>query len=186
MIVGTVKDWKVYKVEDLRELSFSQVNEAVEFEDWMITIFGVEPGATPSPSTPGGHHRRNPPEPPLPPRRDDTFDLPEVLEIPEDRRPADIVGGGAYEDDQPQQPGQREGEAEEEEFEPSEDAGQLRPIYGLTTTYDEFFKSYLNWLRLETTTRRNDFFLDYTNDFGTARSTTTSTYCDDVVWTLMC
>jgi len=45
--------------------------------------------------------------------------------------------------------------------------------FGLTTTYDEFFKSYLNWLRLETTTRRNDFFLDYTNDFGTARSTTT-------------
>ena len=93
-----------------------------------LQYFGVEPGATPSPSTPGGHHRRNPPAPPLPPRRDDTFDLPEVLEIPEDRRPADIVGGGAYEDDQPQQPGQREGEAEEEEFEPSEDAGQLRPI----------------------------------------------------------
>ena len=128
MIVGTVKDWKVYKVEDLRELSFSQVDEAVEFEDWMITVFGVEPGATPSPSTPGGHHRRNPPAPPLPPRRDDTFDLPEVLEIPEDRRPADIVGGGAYEDDRPLQPERREGEAEEEEFEPSEEAGQLRPI----------------------------------------------------------
>ena len=125
MIVGTVKDWKIYKVEDLRELSFSQTNEAVEFEDWMITVFGVEPGATPSPSTPGGHHRRNPPAPPLPPRQDDTFEIPEVLEIPEDRRPADIVGDGAYEDDQPQRP---EGEAEEEEFEPSDAAGQLRPI----------------------------------------------------------
>ena len=128
MIVGTIKDWKIYKVEDLRELSFSQINEAVEFEDWMITVFGVEPGATPSPSTPGGHHRRNPPAPPLPPRQDDTFEIPEVLEIPEDRRPADIVGDGVYEDDQPQQPDRPEGEAEEEEFEPSDAAGQLRPI----------------------------------------------------------
>ena len=84
----------------------------------MITVFGVDPGATPSPSTPGGHHRRNPPAPPLPPRQDDTF------EIPEDRRPADIVGDGAYEDDQPQR-----AEGEEEEFEPSDAAAeQIRPI----------------------------------------------------------
>ena len=89
----------------------------------MITVFGVEPGNMASPSTPGQHHRRNPPEPPLPPRRDDTFELPEVLEIPEDRRPAEIVGGGAYEDDQPDR-----GENGEEEFEASDAVGQVQPL----------------------------------------------------------
>ena len=120
-IIGVVKSWTVGPLEDLRELSVAQVNEALDVEDWMITVFGVDVAATPSPSTPGRHHRKRPPEPALPPRQDDTFDLPDVIDLPEDKRPPELVGG-IYEDDPPEVPG------DDEEFEASDAAKKVHPI----------------------------------------------------------
>lgn len=120
-IIGVVKSWTVGPLEDLRELSVAQVNEALDVEDWMITVFGVDVAATPSPSTPGRHHRKRPPEPALPPRQDDTFDLPDVIDLPEDKRPPELVGG-IYEDDPPEVPG------DDEEFEASDAAKKVQPI----------------------------------------------------------
>ena len=120
-IIGVVKSWTVGPLEDLRELSVAQINEALDVEDWMITVFGVDVAAVPSPSTPGRHHRKRPPEPALPPRQDDTFDLPDVIDLPDDKRPPELVGG-IYEDDPPEVPG------DEEEFESSDVAKKVQPI----------------------------------------------------------
>ena len=70
---------------------------------------------------PGRHHRKRPPEPALPPRQDDTFDLPDVIDLPEDKRPPELVGG-IYEDDPPEVPG------DDEEFEASDAAKKVQPI----------------------------------------------------------
>ena len=172
-IIGVVKSWTVGPVEDLRELSIAQINEAIDVEDWMITVFGVDVAATPSPSTPGRHHRKRPPEPALPPRQDDTFDLPDVIDLPEDKRPPELVGG-IYEDDPPEVPGDVEG---------------LRRRYNLsdpTTTFAKSYRNFHNLLLLKKLPKLRDFYLDFMNDFGTLRSTTTSTYFEDVEWIRMC
>ena len=57
--------------------------------------------------------------------------------------------------------------------------------FGLTTTWDEFYRSYHNWLQQVTTWKRKDFYLDYMRGYGIALSTTTWTCCDVVEWTSM-
>ncbi|CAK8997745.1 unnamed protein product [Durusdinium trenchii] len=49
---GNVKAWDIHPPEDLREMSFSQINAALDEDDWAITIYGVEHDMAPSPSTP--------------------------------------------------------------------------------------------------------------------------------------
>ncbi|CAK9111867.1 Retrovirus-related Pol polyprotein from transposon RE2 (Retro element 2) (AtRE2) [Includes: Protease RE2 [Durusdinium trenchii] len=60
MIRGTIAQWRMMPIEDLRDLSHSQCHEPVDFdEDWLICFFGVYP-SLPSrpkaavPSTPSG------------------------------------------------------------------------------------------------------------------------------------
>ena len=70
-ITGHVKHWTIQPVEDMREMSVNQINEAIDEENWMVTIYGQEVGAVPAPSTPSSRPRKIPPQPGLPPRQDD-------------------------------------------------------------------------------------------------------------------
>ena len=40
-IWGNVKDWKVFELEDLREMSHSQQRQPIDEADWVITLFGA-------------------------------------------------------------------------------------------------------------------------------------------------
>ena len=60
---GNVKAWNIHPPEDLREMSFSQINAALDEDDWAITIYGVEHDMAPSPSTPASRPRTRPDEP---------------------------------------------------------------------------------------------------------------------------
>ncbi|CAK9078864.1 1-alkyl-2-acetylglycerophosphocholine esterase [Durusdinium trenchii] len=60
---GNVKAWDIHPPEDLREMSFSQINAALDEDDWAITIYGVEHDMAPSPSTPASRPRTRPDEP---------------------------------------------------------------------------------------------------------------------------
>ncbi|CAL1138133.1 unnamed protein product [Cladocopium goreaui] len=44
-ITGHVKHWTIQPVEDMREMSVNQINEAIDEENWMVTIYGQEVGA---------------------------------------------------------------------------------------------------------------------------------------------
>ena len=51
IINGDVKDWKINPTEDMREMSHSQIHEALDEDNWMVTIFGhdfAEEGASSS------------------------------------------------------------------------------------------------------------------------------------------
>ena len=55
MINGDVKDWKINPTEDMRGMSHSQINEAMDEDNWTVTLFGhnfAEEGGIPAPSTP--------------------------------------------------------------------------------------------------------------------------------------
>ena len=55
-------------------MSHSQIHEALDEDDWMVTIFGHDftaEGGVPAPSTPVSRSRAMPAERPLPPRQDD-------------------------------------------------------------------------------------------------------------------
>ena len=43
-ISGTVKKWKVHELEDLRMMSHSQQHQLIDEVDWLVTLFGSEPG----------------------------------------------------------------------------------------------------------------------------------------------
>ncbi|CAK8989748.1 1-alkyl-2-acetylglycerophosphocholine esterase [Durusdinium trenchii] len=60
---GNVKAWDIHPPENLREMSFSQINAALDEDDWAITIYGVEHDMAPSPSTPASRPRARPDEP---------------------------------------------------------------------------------------------------------------------------
>ena len=55
-----------------------------------------------------------------------------------------------------------------------------------TTTFAESYRNFHNLLLLKKLPKLRDFYLDFMNDFGTLRSTTTSTYFEDVEWIRMC
>lgn len=94
LIAGRVKKWIVGPLEDMRELSHSQLHREIDEDDWLITCFGDDVGV-PSPSTPATHHRKNPEEKPLPPStsttatndddRDPTAEEPSL--VPEEDEP---------------------------------------------------------------------------------------------------
>jgi hypothetical protein len=98
-------------MEDLREMSFSQINESLEVDNWMITFYGQDVGAELAPSTPSSIPRRIPAQPELPPRQDDAGILARIQERPEDHQ-APALQDAAY---------------EEEEFE-AQDRRELAPI----------------------------------------------------------
>ena len=119
IINGDVKDWKINPTEDMREMSHSQINEAMDEDNWTVTLFGhdfAEAGGVPAPSTPVARTRAIPAERPLPPRQDDVLAEPELRERKDDDK--DIVDA-PYE--------------QEEEFEtgPREDIKPIRPNYNL-------------------------------------------------------
>ena len=87
----SVKHWKVLKIENMRELSFSQINEAIDEDDWVLVLYGVELDSVPAPSTPAARSRSTPAQPALPPRRDDAALVPaepqpQIQERPDDER----------------------------------------------------------------------------------------------------
>ena len=59
-IIGHVKHWVVHPMEDLREMSFTQINKSLEVDNWMITVYGQDVGAEPAPSMPSSRPRRIP------------------------------------------------------------------------------------------------------------------------------
>ena len=59
---------KIGPIEDLREMSFNQINEAIDVDDWMVVVYGTDVGAVPAPSR---RPRSIQEQPPLPPRVDD-------------------------------------------------------------------------------------------------------------------
>ena len=97
-IVGHVKEWTMGPIEDLREMSFNQINEAIDVDDWMVVVYGTDVGAVPAPSTPARRPRSIPGQPPLPPRGDDAALVPEVLERPKDPREEEVMEDKAYEE----------------------------------------------------------------------------------------
>ena len=118
IIRGTIKNWRINPTEDMREMSHSQIHEALDEDDWMVTIFGHDypaEGGVPAPSTPASRSRAMPAERPLPPRQDDVLAEPELHERKEDDK--DIV-------DAPY---------EQEEFETGsrEEIKPIRPNYNL-------------------------------------------------------
>ena len=87
IINGDVKDWKINPTEDMREMSHSQIHEALDEDNWMVTIFGhdfAEEGGVPAPSAPASRPRTRRPERALPPRQDDVLAEPEIRERKED------------------------------------------------------------------------------------------------------
>ena len=65
IINGDVKDWKINPTEDMREMSHSQIYEALDEDNWMVTIFGhdfAEEGGVPAPSASASRPRTRPPE----------------------------------------------------------------------------------------------------------------------------
>ena len=93
-------------------MSASQINEAIDEDDWMITIYGAEKSdVVAAPSTPSSRPRAIPAQPSIPPRRDDAALLPREFEKPGD--PKEQAEGPGYE--------------EAEEFD-HQDRGDLAPI----------------------------------------------------------
>ena len=82
-ITGHVKEWTIHEMEDLREMSHSQINTECEVENWMVTLYGQDVDAVPAPSTPSKRPRSIPAQPALPPRADDAALVPRVMERPE-------------------------------------------------------------------------------------------------------
>ena len=113
-IRGNVKKWKIHPMEDMREMSFNQINEAIQEDEWMVTLFGMEKEeARAAPSTPSYRPRSIPPQPALPPRADDDLPaeeveaeageeqqlaVPQVQERPEDPREEEAIVQPAYEE----------------------------------------------------------------------------------------
>ena len=102
-ITGGVKHWKVLKIEDMREFSFSQINEAIDEDDWVLVLYGVELDSVPAPSTPSARPRAIPAQPALPPRRDDAALVPvepqpQIQERPDDEREEEALAIPAYEE----------------------------------------------------------------------------------------
>ena len=117
-VTGHVKKWSIGQIEDLRMMSASQINEAIDEDDWMITIYGAEKNeAVAAPSTPSSRPRAIPAQPVLPPRRDDAALLPRELERPGDPKEQDETPG--YE------------EAEEFEQQSREDFAPIKPNYNM-------------------------------------------------------
>ena len=94
---GHVKLWHVEAVEDMREMSIAQINEAYDIDDWLFTIYGTDAEATPAPSTPSSRPRAIPKQPGLPPRGDDAALLPQVHDRPDN--PDEELEEAKYEDE---------------------------------------------------------------------------------------
>ena len=64
-------------------MSHSQINEAMDEDNWTVTLFGhdfAEAGGVPAPPSPVARTRAIPAERPLPPRQDDVLAEPELRE----------------------------------------------------------------------------------------------------------
>ena len=83
-IVGNTKKWQIGPLEDMREMSHNQINAAIDEIDWMITIYGVDPGQEPSPSTPVARTRSIPSQPSFGPKTDDHLTEPDLRARPEE------------------------------------------------------------------------------------------------------
>ena len=104
-------------------MSHNQINEAIDEMDWMVTIYGVEVGQAPSPSTPTSRTRSIPPQPQFGPRKDDRLTEPELRARPEDSM---VKADPPY-----------------EEFETEEaPSGTLRPNYNLRRVLEKLPKLY--------------------------------------------
>ena len=57
-IQGQIKDWVVGPLMDMREMSHNQIHKAIDEDNWMVTLFGQELEAVPSPSTPSHRPRQ--------------------------------------------------------------------------------------------------------------------------------
>eukprot|EP00435_Cladocopium_sp_Y103_P007244 s1993_g2.t1 len=102
-ITGDVKHWKVLKIEDMREMSFSQINAAIDEDDWVLVLYGAELDSLPAPSTPSTRPRAIPAQPALPPRQDDAALVPvepqpQIQERPDDEREQEALANPAYEE----------------------------------------------------------------------------------------
>eukprot|EP00435_Cladocopium_sp_Y103_P076100 s59_g76.t1 len=127
-LCGHVKEWTIQPLEDIREMSISQINENFDVDDWLVTVFGAEQGGQPAPSTPSHRPRAIPPHPALPARRDDAAELlPEVRDRP----------GHPEEEADTAEPGY-----EEEAFESHDRAplAPIRPSYNLKKVFDKLPK----------------------------------------------
>eukprot|EP00435_Cladocopium_sp_Y103_P053465 s971_g17.t1 len=127
-LCGHVKEWAIQPLEDIREMSISQINENFDVDDWLVTVFGAEQGGQPAPSTPSHRPRAIPPHPALPARRDDAAELlPEVRDRP----------GHPEEEADTAEPGY-----EEEVFESHDRAplAPIRPSYNLKKVFDKLPK----------------------------------------------
>ncbi|CAK8996615.1 1-alkyl-2-acetylglycerophosphocholine esterase [Durusdinium trenchii] len=96
-VYGTVKDWKIMPLHDLREMSHSQIHQAIDIDDWLITIYGVETAAVPAPSTPASRPRAIPPEAPLPPKAE-SLSLPRLMDRPLNEKEEVAIIEPVYED----------------------------------------------------------------------------------------
>ncbi|CAK9084871.1 1-alkyl-2-acetylglycerophosphocholine esterase [Durusdinium trenchii] len=96
-VYGHVKEWKIMPVHDLREMSHSQIHQAIDIDDWLITIYGVETAAVPAPSTPASRPRTRPEEPPMPPKPE-SLSLPRLMDRPADEKAEDAIVETIYED----------------------------------------------------------------------------------------
>ena len=137
-VVGGVNEWSVGPIEDMRELSHNQINEAMDQDEWYITIFGTENQGIPSPSTPSRRSRSIPegpaPSTPMASRaaavRADALQDPAILELPEQPRGEEqALRDSVYESADALVP--RPEEAEEFEARPHRDLAPLRPNYNL-------------------------------------------------------
>ena len=135
MIRGTIAQWRMMLIEDLRDLSHSQCHEPVDFdEDWLICFFGVYPSLpsrpkaavpdTPAaaPHTPAGAPKTPAMAPgtPAAPEAEPIVPLPE--EIQEELLP------------QPYE------EARIEPVQPGDQPTALKPLYDFKKIYDKLPK----------------------------------------------
>lgn len=122
-IIGNNRQWQLGPLEDMREMSHNQINQAIDEMDWMVTLYGVEVEQGPSPSTPSSRTRSIPPQPSFGPRKDDRLTEAELR-----ARPDDMV----EQTDPPY-----------EEFETKEaPTGTLRPNYNLRRVLTRLPKLY--------------------------------------------
>ena len=92
----------------MREMSHSQINEAMDEDNWTMTLFGhdfAETGGIPAPSIPVARTRAIPAERPLPPRQDDVLAELELRERKDNNK--DIVDA-PYEQEEEFETGSRE------------------------------------------------------------------------------
>ena len=159
---GNVKAWDIHPPEDLREMSFSQINAALDKDDWAITIYGVEHDMAPSPSTPASRPRARPDEAGIvqPAQNLDEMDEKSVAELKRAPLTPPVVL------DRPGDPAER-------------DPTQIARTADEVSSGDQAIEAQLqfpsSW-KTRTTRRSSNCYLVFMNGFGVRRSPTSRTY----------